>query len=244
MNRIAVVRRKIADRLYSWLYISYYRVVFGRHIPLANQIAKIIHAREMREQKGDAPGDIPLSGDLWERQYLSGQWKYMMDLDELARYSVMVGYMEHLKSRGNILDVGCGEGILFKKFLPYGYSSYFGIDISSTAIAVLNEYRDEKTFFAQADAESYLPEKTFDVIVFNEVLCYFHDPIKVVERYALALQQEGVLLVETHVASLRAMAILRRLKSMYTLIDETKTTHASSSNSWICSVFSNSHKEK
>jgi SAM-dependent methyltransferase len=234
------MNQKLACKLYGFLYSFYYRVVFGREMPFANHLAQIVRAWELRRETGD----IPVSGNLWESQYLSGRWKYMRHLDELARYSVIVGYIEHLKPAGAILDVGCGEGILFRKLLSYGYSRYFGIDISGVALATLAQYRDGKNSFLQVDAESYLPDESFDVIVFNETLYYFHNPLRAVERYARSLRKEGVLIVETYVASTRAMSILKRLKANYALVDETRTIHESSSKSWICSVFSTSCKDK
>lgn len=232
MKILQLIREKLSCKFYGFVYSFYYRVIFGRELPFANQIALIVRAWEMRQKEGD----IPISRDSWETQYLSGQWKYMEQIDELARYSIIVGYIEYLKPMGAILDVGCGEGILFNKLQPYGYSKYLGIDISKSALTKLTEKQDEKTFFVQADAETYQPAVTVDIIVFNETLYYFHDPLKVIERYSCSLAKDGFLIVETYVASLRAMSILQRLKTIYFVVDETRTTHEASSKSWICSV--------
>ena len=125
---------------------------------------------------------------------------------------------------------------LFERFRPYGYSKYLGIDISETALTKLIEKQDEKTLFVKADAETYIPIEEFDIIVFNETLYYFHDPLKAVERYSRALKKDGVLVVSTYTASERAMSILQRLKATYSLLDESRTIHEANSMSWICSV--------
>jgi SAM-dependent methyltransferase len=226
-------------RVYQHVHSVYYRAFFGRKMPLGRKLEGIVHAWE-RQQK---LGDIPVSEDTWESQYLSGQWKYMMNLDELARYSVIVGYVSFLKPCGAILDVGCGEGILLRKLKPYGYSRYIGIEISKVALGSLTEIRDDKTSFVNADAEFYTPAAVFDVIIFNEVLCYFKEPMDTVGKYCSALTNDGILIVETYVNSIRSMSILDRLKRMYSLVDETRTNHVANSRAWICSVFNAAPRE-
>ena len=87
----------------------------------------------------------------------------------------------------------------------------------------------------QADADVYRPVGTFDVIVFNESLYYMHDPLGVVERYRLALKQDGIVIVSTYEGSRRASAILRALKERYPVVDEMAITQHV--NRWRCTVF-------
>ena len=53
-------------------------------------------------------GDAPLSKEAWEEQYRKGGWDFMRRLDEVARYSVIAGFLHHLKPGGSVLDVGSG----------------------------------------------------------------------------------------------------------------------------------------
>jgi 2-polyprenyl-3-methyl-5-hydroxy-6-metoxy-1,4-benzoquinol methylase len=181
--------------------------------------------------------DIPISEEAWEAQYQSGQWKYMADMNQLARYSIIISYMAYLRPGGAVLDVGCGDGVLFERFRPYGYSRYLGIDICGTALTKLIEEQYEKTLFIRADAETYTPDEQFDVIVLNEVVYYFHEPLKTVEKYVHALKKDGILVVSSFTGSERAMSILQKLKAAYSLLDESRIIHEASSKSWICSVF-------
>jgi hypothetical protein len=50
-----------------------------------------------------------VGGDEWESQYRSGYWGYMRQLHELARYSVIVGYLQYLKYGGGSF-FGCQVG--------------------------------------------------------------------------------------------------------------------------------------
>ncbi len=122
-------------------------------------------------------GDIPTSKEVWEKQYSKGQWDYLYQLEELAHYSIILGYIRNLKTGGSILDIGCGKGILQERLALYGYSKYVGIDISDNAIRQASCKANDKTTFIASDATRYSPTEAFDAIVFNEVLYYFDDPL-------------------------------------------------------------------
>lgn len=237
---IYTIKRKLTQRAYQLFCAFYYRFAFGRETRLATKLARIVNSWEQRKRRGD----VPVSSETWETQYQTGKWKYMEQLSEFPRYSTIIGYIAFLKLGGAILDVGCGEGILFERYRPYGYSKYLGIDISQVALAKLTQKQDENTSFVKADVETYEPTEDFDVIIFNETLYYFHEPLKVFKRYTRALKEDGIIIVETYVASQRAISILQKLKTIYSLLDETKTTHKATSTSWICSVFVLPHKDE
>ena len=94
----------------------------------------------------------------------------------------------HLKPGGAVLDVGCGQGVLARRLANSSYSRYVGIDLSGSAISVAQQQPPERSSFFAADCEDYSPTEQFDVIVFNEVLCCLHDPLRTVERYARSLE--------------------------------------------------------
>jgi len=147
---IQTAKRRLVHKLFQFLRAPFYRLGFVRQIPFAAELEKIITSWEKHQR-----GYIPISADRWEAQYLGGRWVYLNQLEELARYTVIVGYIAYLKPRGAVLDVGCGEGILFERYRPYGYSKYLGIDISEAALAKLAEPQNENTVFIKADAEAY-----------------------------------------------------------------------------------------
>lgn len=180
-------------------------------------------------------GDIPMSKEVWEEQYSKGQWDHLDQLRELAHYSVLVGYIHYLKPGGSILDIGCGKGILQERLALYGYSKYVGIDISDNAIRQASCKEDDETTFVAGDATRFSPVEAFDTIVFNEVLYYFDDPLKTVERYERYLQRNGIFIVSLYVTELAAAIIERRLESVYLSLDKVKITNES--NTWVCNVF-------
>jgi len=173
------IKTNLVNRAYEFLYVFYYRFIFGRRTSLEEKIKALVHSWEQQRGKGD----IPTSKEVWQTQYSKGRWDFLDQLDELAHYSILVGHIQYLKPSGSILDIGCGKGILQQKLAPYGYSRYVGIDISDDAIRQASCNEDDKTTFIASDATSYSPTERFDAIVFNEVLYYFDDPLKTVERY-------------------------------------------------------------
>jgi 2-polyprenyl-3-methyl-5-hydroxy-6-metoxy-1,4-benzoquinol methylase len=148
----------------------------------------------------------------------------MRGLDELARYSVIAGYLHHLKPRGSVLDVGAGEGLLADHLRPFGYSRYLGVDLSESAVRQAAARANGQTSFAAADAESYVPQGRWDAVVFNECVYYFRDPLGTVRRYEGFLEEGGVFVVSTF-RSRRADVIVRRLLARYRLLEETAVTN-------------------
>lgn len=215
-------RVRLLRRWREWQRRFYYRFAFGREDALSRRWAASVAAWEQAWRKGD----VPAGQGAWEEQYAGGKWGFLGGLTEVARYSVIAGYIAFLKTNPAILDVGCGEGILFHRYRPLGYARYDGIDLSATALAGLRGLEDERTHFIQADADSYAFEPgCFDVAVFNESLYYLQAPLAVVCRYASNLKADGIFIVSTYLLSRRAVAILAQIKSEYTLLDECQVAH-------------------
>ena len=53
--------------------------------------------------------------DQWGSEHENGELAYYGDLRQLARYSVLVGYIRHLGPEVSVLDVGCGAGLLAER---------------------------------------------------------------------------------------------------------------------------------
>ncbi len=174
------------------------------------------------------------SKEVWESEYKSGRWDYLNQLEQLARYSVIAGYFQFFKRGGSILDVGCGEGILQERLGPSTYSRYMGIDLSSEAINRASRREDEKTSFICKDAGNFIPFEQFDAVVFNEVLYYFDDPLRVLEAYKWCLKEDGIFIVSSS-SDERSTAIRRRLKATYHAVDEVTATNGPKS--WTCTLF-------
>ncbi|MGP9813838.1 class I SAM-dependent methyltransferase [Rhodopseudomonas sp. NSM] len=200
-------------------------------MPFGGALARAVGAWETAQGFGDSPKEK----STWDAEYGDGRWNYIGQLHENSRYWAIIGYMDAFRRDGEYLDVGCGDGVLFRRFRALGYQRYVGIDISDVAIEKLAPHQDDRTIFAQADGNVHEPEGRFDVVVFNESLYYLRDPIRSLERYAQSLKPGGCIIVSTYTASRRSRAVLREAKRAFEVVDEAQTTQGL--NSWLCTVF-------
>jgi SAM-dependent methyltransferase len=134
----------------------------------------------------------------WTSAYEAGRLDYYGQLDELGRYSVLVGYVGWLAAARpvgpRVLDVGCGNGLLRERLDGASFSEYVGVDLSGAAVAAARARDHDRSRFVVGDVGS-LDEGRFDVVVLNEVLYYSPDPRAFLERLASLLTPDGLLLV-------------------------------------------------
>jgi len=158
------------------------------------------------------PGGRELLEDQYSRYVLHAMW----NTNELPRYGVTLAYCQRFKPGGSILDVGCGEGMLQDRLCPQSYSRYVGVDISGVAIERASVRQSEKAAFVQADAGTYTPDETFDVIVFNECVYYFDDPLALVRRYEAFLREDGIFIISMFVGdTARTRKAWKKLETVY-----------------------------
>jgi len=205
---------------FSWLY---YRYIFLRENRIAQAIESLV----------GSPG-MP-SRQMWETQYQNRSWARLKELREQAHNAVVLSYITHLRPESSLLEIGCGEGTLFPQLKRLGYRTYTGVDISEFAIRQCQQFSDLKTVFAACDAESYVPSAAFDIIILNECIYYFVQPIATLQRYADYLLPGGLFVISLFDSS-RTRPIRRRLKSTFSLVDETLVSN--SKGTWYCLVLS------
>lgn len=133
--------------------------------------------------------------DIWNHRHALGKWSSMGDLQELARFSVIAGYVQHLKPGGRILELGAGEGHLQRRFDRSRYSLYYATDVSDLAIARGRRFEDEKTRYLVADLNTYVPDTDFDCIVINEAIYYGRSVQAVLDRLAPFLRPGGIFVI-------------------------------------------------
>lgn len=176
------------------------------------------------------------SAQTWEAQYAAGKWDFLAELSELSRFSILAGYISHLRPGAAVLDTGCGQGALLRRLPADSYSRYVGIDLSASAIAVARKQQNARSTFLAADCEDYSPEEPFDVIVFNEVLCCLHDPLGTVRRYVRFLNSDGFILVSLCTAARGSATILWQLRRAYDTVDQVRLAHSGRKVSWVCTA--------
>ena len=105
-----------------------------------------------------------------------------------------------LHPNAKILDLGCGTGYLFLRFLKRGFK-LTGVDLSSEMIQVLEnsiaEKEKERARLVVGDVESYIEEniKEFDLIVFSAVMHHLFDYQMVLKRACQGLNSGTKILI-------------------------------------------------
>ena len=103
---------------------------------------------------------------------------------------------EILSSNDVVLDIGCGDGFITKRFIANRCKKVDGIDIEPTAIKFANEHNSQENIaYHLADAvETPFPNNQYDVIVWDGAIGHF-DPAttnKMMEKIRANLTPEGL----------------------------------------------------
>jgi trans-aconitate methyltransferase len=137
---------------------------------------------------------------VWDKEYEQNSWEYLSSADERGHYDVIIDFVNNSTTQPEILDIGCGHGVLyayFKNILKPGFK-YKGIDISQTAIKKAMTNHPSADFKA-VDYDYHKIAPKFNVIVLNEVLYYFVKPIKTLLKAAKEnLTDKGVLVISMY----------------------------------------------
>lgn len=139
----------------------------------------------------------------WEAEYRSGRWAYLSSGEERPAQIAVLGYVLHHHASPSVLDVGCGDGVLFSMLRHFPLAEYHGVDVSEEAIAAIRARMAPRSvitgatrlMFTRADFETFVPSRRYDVIVFNNSLMYADDPLWVLERFANHLSPGGIIVV-------------------------------------------------
>ncbi len=138
-----------------------------------------------------------VSKDVWEEQYTDGTWNYLFSEDEAAHYFSICFQIKKYAKSFSILDIGCGNGVLYD-YLSKNLNSaliYEGIDISENAVKAAKE-KFHSAEFRKTDYDYEELTKKFDVLVFNETLYYFTKPMKTLEKaFSINLHADGFAVV-------------------------------------------------
>jgi 2-polyprenyl-3-methyl-5-hydroxy-6-metoxy-1,4-benzoquinol methylase len=154
--------------------------------------AEVRHLAVLTRLAGYEAAISPATVASYEHQYETGHWDYLSDLDQVARYSVLIGYAEQLPHR-TILDLGCGSGILRARMGHVDFERYVGVDPVARAIEQARDLADGRTTFTLGDA--FLPElESVDIVVCNEVLYSIPDPRRQLDRIRELVRVDGHLL--------------------------------------------------
>lgn len=122
------------------------------------------------------------------------------EFDRIAdrkRIDFITDFLQHsLPSNANILDVGCGNGVISRHLGRFGFN-VTGIDVSEKAIEkaqALNKYSNVK--FMTKSAEELIAEGAkYDAIICSEVLEHLSNPDALLDVLNKSLLRNGKLII-------------------------------------------------
>lgn len=133
------------------------------------------------------------SAERWDDAYRRRTTDGYGALEELARYSLLVGYLRSLAPVGTVLDVGCGAGILRERAEDIDFRSWVGVDLVPAAIAQASALEDDRTRFAVGQVRE-LDVASVDVAICNEVIYMAADPVALLDDIVARVTPGGHLL--------------------------------------------------
>jgi len=168
---------------------------------------KVIIERNMRSAKFRIrAGDItPADEELFRSFYQNVEKYYSVDkVDDYTDGSTMgVRFPEILKHfpadrSVSVLDVGCWSGGMLNGIHDQGYEDLTGVDLSEAALEVAENAFDWGTWIhGDASRITEVVERTYDVIMANEVVEHVLRPGKFIEDLKSLLNPNGVLIMST-----------------------------------------------
>ncbi|MEM6737735.1 MAG: class I SAM-dependent methyltransferase [Bacteroidota bacterium] len=130
--------------------------------------------------------------ELWKTQKTplhreNNSKAYQAYANELMNILLYMGY-----ESGKVLEIGCGNGALFKYF-GFDEKAYTGIDFSSSLVSIFKENHPE-VLLIEHDASKYVPSQKFDLIFGNAVHQHFSRDMleKHLNNMLPALEENGL----------------------------------------------------
>lgn len=135
--------------------------------------------------------------EYWDKQFKKGKWRNSEEAGQNVGVVARTVLREASKRPINVLDVGCGSGVLGQYISLSPNVTYFGTDVSNEAISQAKERVSEGTFFCADMVDGLNTEIKFDIIVFAEVLLYC-DYKKAVQVHQTLLKEDGFVVVSLY----------------------------------------------
>jgi malonyl-CoA O-methyltransferase len=111
----------------------------------------------------------------------------------------LVSFIPDTAQFSNVLDIGCGTGILIKKlYEKFQPGEITGIDIAEEMIQYCRKMWPQFKFI-QTDAEKFITEEKYDLIISNFSFQWFVNKTKSIKKYCSFLNPGGLFAISVPV---------------------------------------------
>lgn len=194
--------------------------MIGRYIKRANIFFKSLFA-----PKGVVGPHT--SAKEWDEQFSDSKWDYLGDDNQRAHYDCIIDMYTEYGNGGNILDIGCGVGILYRYFKDTGTlpkDKYLGIDISSVAIEDAAKQNPDG-WFEVLNYQTHSIKDRYGVVVFNETLYYFDHAGKTLHKCITENLEPGGVIIISMCDHERHDLIWELIDKTYHVLDQKKSNN-------------------
>lgn len=171
--------------------------------------------------------------EKFDHEFAAGKWSYLASSSrEVPRYGAVAAYIEWSCPEGEgVLDLGCGEGVLFRYLSDRHKKGYVGVDVSDVALNKARAADIQKLYCSPM--EKFIPPRPFGLIIFNEVLYYTTAPFDVMGYYRPYLTPDGCAILSLFRFKGNESAIWSGLDERgWDVLDRTKITSARGGLTW------------
>jgi trans-aconitate methyltransferase len=174
------------------------------------------------------------SSQTWEQKYRDEKYD-LSSKKEDGRYGALLQILRRY-DHGTMLDLGCGDGLLWRSYRPLSDSPLIGIDYSATAVAKANTLNIPQCRFECGDYRTFRPNQQLSAVVFNESLYYIDDFLNALQKSSEWLSEGGVIVVSMF-DTLVTKRIWKRVLQQYSSIQAVTIRDHESGRGWTIRVF-------
>lgn len=130
-------------------------------------------------------------------------------------------FVDRIREGESVLDIGCGKAELAYDLAARGGARVTGIDINREALAFARaQFTSDRLELVEADARTWEPGRTFDVVVLSNVLEHIEDRVGFLRRL-VAVAQPSRFLIRVPVLERDWSVGLRRELGLFYFSDPT-----------------------
>ncbi len=167
-----------------------------------------------------------IASDWWKK---NGKFKVLHNFNKVRVKYIQEMLMQNDLYNEEILDIGCGGGILSERFAKLGYR-VTGIDASEKTIEIAKAHAEKHNLdisYYNLFPEDYLaqnPSKKFKIIFAMEIIEHVNNPALFIDIIMQLLDEGGVIFFSTINRNLKSL-ILAKYAAEYILNWIPKATH-------------------